>query len=190
MKLYHGSPYLFNEFELTNVGESTGDKYGCAIYLTESEATAVHYSQPRHMDLQPKHYLYTVEIPELTDINHLISAQPVHTTIVTLVEQKLGVSVPEKVKAVGKEFRKWVGCTLTGAKKKGLEEEKRTGEFLNGIGILYNVWPTAQTKPDGLKNIAVFNPAHIRIIKVEEITIEFNPKKKKWILVDKKDVTQ
>ena len=187
MKVYHGSPRLFDHFELTNAGESTGIKYGYGVSLTEVEKSAVHYSQPRYMDVQPKHYLYTVEIPELTETNHLVSANPVPDAIVTLVEQKLGVNAPEEVKEAGKIFRKWIGCTLTGAKKADYEEEKQAAELLDSIGVIYNVWPTAQTKPDGPKNFAVFNPKNIRIVKVEEIAIEL--KCKKWVLVSRKDVT-
>lgn len=186
MKLYHGSPNLFNQFELTGAGEGTGIKFGYGVYLTESEASAVHYSQPRNMPLQLRHYLYTVEIPELTETNHLVSAKPVPDAIVALVEQKLGVSAPEKAKEAGKEFRKWIGCTLTGAKKSGFEEEKRAAELLNCLGVMYNVWPTAQTKPDGPKNIAVFNAANVHIVKVEEISIELQ--QKKWVLIDRKEI--
>ena len=77
MKLYHGSPFLFDRFSLNDAGEGTGLKFGYGVYLTESEASAVHYSQPREMELMPKHYLYTVEIPDLTPGNHLVSAKPV-----------------------------------------------------------------------------------------------------------------
>lgn len=65
MKLFHGSPFLFSQFDLTGAGKGTGIKFGFGVYLTESEASAVHYSQPRGMDLMPQHYLYEVEIPDL-----------------------------------------------------------------------------------------------------------------------------
>ena len=178
---------MFDHFELTGAGEGTGIKFGYGVYLTEVEGSAVHYSQPRNMEVQPNHYLYTIEIPELTETNHLVSAQSVPEAIVTLVEQKLGVSAPAKVKEAGKEFRKWVGCTLTGAPKASFDEEKQAAELLDSIGVIYNVWPNAQTKPDGPKNIAVFNPTNVHIVKVEEIAIE--PKCKKWVLVSRKEVT-
>jgi hypothetical protein len=54
MKLYHGSPCLFDHFELTDAGDGTGLKYGYAVYLTEVEATAVHYSQPRKQEFAEK----------------------------------------------------------------------------------------------------------------------------------------
>jgi len=67
---------------------STGIKFGFGIYLTESEASAVHYSQPRNQALTKDHYLYTVEIPDLTDDNHLVSAKPVHPAIIQRTEAK------------------------------------------------------------------------------------------------------
>lgn len=184
--LYHGSPFLFDQFDLSGAGEGTGIKFGFGVYLTEVEASAVHYSQPRNLDLMPEHYLYTVEIPDLTEDNHIVSALPVSPVIIKKVEEKLGVSVPDKVKDKGKEFRKWVGTILTGAKKVGFAEEKAAAEFLNSIGVLYNVWPTAQTKPDGAKNIAVFEASNIRIVKREQI--EITEDKGKWILVSRKEV--
>lgn len=186
MTLYHGSPFFFDQFDLSGAGEGTGIKFGFGVYLTEVEASAVHYSQPRNLDLMPEHYLYTVEIPDLTEDNHIVSALPVSVYIIQKVEEKLGLSVPDKIKAKGKEFRKWVGTILTGAKKAGFAEEKAAAEFLNSIGVLYNVWPTAQTKPDGAKNFAVFDASNIRIIKREQIEIKED--KNKWILVSRKEV--
>jgi hypothetical protein len=184
MLLYHGSPHLFDHFELTGAGKGTGIKYGYGIYLTESEASAVHYSQPRHAELSHKHYLYTVEIPDLTDDNHLISANPVADGIIRRVEARLGATVPEEAKGAGKELRKWIGTMLTGTRKAGFEEEKRAAQFLDSIGVIYNVWPTAQLKPDGPKNMAVFEASHTNIVKVEEIEIE--QKSKKRVLKNRK----
>lgn len=184
--LFHGSPFLFDKFDLSGAGEGTGIKFGYGVYLTEVEASAVHYSQPRNLDFMPEHYLYTVEIPELTDDNHLVSALPVSPIIIKKVEEKLGVSVPQKVTTKGKGFRKWVGTFLTGAKKAGFAEEKASAEFLNSIGVLYNTWPTAQTKPDGAKNIAVFDTSNIHIVKREQIDIK--EEKNKWVLVSRKEI--
>lgn len=186
MTLFHGSPFLFDNFDLSEAGEGTGIKFGFGVYLTEVEASAVHYSQPRNMEWMPEHYLYTVEIPPLTEDNHIVSARPVSPTIIYKVEQRLGVAVPDKVKTQGKEFRKWVGMTLTGSKKAGFAEEKATAELLNSLGVLYNVWPQAQSKPDGPKNIAVFDATNVRIVKREKIEIE--NKCKKWVLVSKEEL--
>ena len=80
--LFHGSPFLFDQFDLSEAGEGTGIKFGFGVYLTEVEASAVHYSQPRNLNLMPEHYLYTVEIPELTVDNHIVSALPVSPIII------------------------------------------------------------------------------------------------------------
>jgi len=177
---YHGSPELFSEFNLDNAGEGTGIKFGFGVYLTESEASAVHYSQPRNMPSVKDHYLYTVEIPELTDDNHIVSAKPVPVSIIARVEEKLRRSVPKEKALLGKEFRKWIGVTLTGGKKPGFAEEKAAAHFLDEIGVFCNVWPQAQNKPDGLRNCAVFNPDRVRVVKVEHIDIE--RKKDKYVL--------
>ena len=183
---YHGSPNLFDHFELTDAGEGTGLKFGYGVYLTEVEASAVHYSQPRKQEFAEKHYLYTVEIPDLKDGEYLVSAKPVDESIVAAVESKLGVKAPENIKAAGKEFRKWIGTTLTGAKKADFIEEKKAAELLESIGVHCNVWPQAQSKPDGFKNIAVFDASRVKIVKVEEIEIE--SKGGKWVLKSRKEI--
>ena len=182
MKLYHGSPVLFDRFDLSSAGDGTGLKYGFGVYLTESEASAVHYSQPRHQDLVKDHYVYTVEIPDLTDDNYLTSAKPVPASIVVRVEEKLGKKAPENAIQAGKLFRKWVGMTLTGGKKNGFAEEKAAAEKLDSLGVIFNVWPQAQSKPDGLKNIAVFNTDNVRIVKIEHVDVQL--KCKKWVAID------
>lgn len=184
--LYHGSPELFKKFDLGKAGEGTGVKFGFGVYLTESEASAVHYSQPRNLPPTKEHYLYTVEIPDLKEDNHLFPSRPVHPAIVKRTETKLGQSVPVEKTLLGKEFRKWVGMTITGSKKAGFAEEKAAAEFFDSISVIYNVWPQAQSKPDGLRNFAVFNADKVRILKVEHIEIE--KKCGKNVLVSRKTI--
>lgn len=186
--LYHGSSGLFDKFDLSKAGEGTGIKYGFGVYLTESEDSAVHYSHPRKLPFtkDQDHYLYTVEIPDVTEDNHLFSSRPVHPAIVKLTESKLGQSVPTIVTLKGKEFRKWVGMTLTGGEKSGFAEEKAAAAFFDSIGVIYNVWPQAQSKPDGLRNFAVFNADNVRILEVEHIEIE--RKGRRYVLVSRRPV--
>lgn len=179
---YHGSSELFNKFNLSKAGDGTGIKYGFGVYLTESETSAVHYSQPRNLPPTKDHYLYTVEIPELTDDNHLVSAKPVPDAIVKRSEAKLGQAIPREQTQLGKEFRKWLGMTLTNSEEVCLESEKAASAFLDSIGVFCNAWPQAQTKPDGLKNYAVFDAKKVRILKIEHI--EVRQKGKKNILVE------
>ena len=179
---YHGSPELFKKFDLSKVGDGTGIKFGFGVYLTESEASAVHYSQPRNQPLAKDHYLYTVEIPELTDDNHIVSAKPVNPSIIKCTEAKLGKPVPQDKTVISKEFRKWLGLELTGSKKVCLESEKAAAVFLDSIGVFYNVWPQAQSKPDGLKNYAVYDENNVVIKKIEHIEVVL--KEKKYLLVE------
>lgn len=132
----------------------------------------MHYSQPRHQSLAKSHYLYTVEIPSLTDDNHIVSAKPVPASIVQRVEAKLGKPIPQEKILQCKEFRKWLGLTLTGGKTVDVESERAAAEFLDGLGVFCNVWPQAQSKPDGLNNCAVFNAANAHIVKRERIEVE------------------
>ena len=62
MRMYHGAPELFDRFDLSRAGDGTGIKFGFGVYLTESERSAVHYSNPRALKgvKAPAHYLYTV----------------------------------------------------------------------------------------------------------------------------------
>lgn len=186
MILYHGSPFLFDKFCLSGAGDGTGLKFGYGVYLAEVESSAVHYSQPRKMEFTPEHYLYTVEISDLTDDNHIKSGVPVSSSIIKKVEDKLGIVAPDRVKSKGKEFRKWIGTALTGAKKADFAEEKAAAEFLNSIGVLYNVHPHAESKPDGPIKVTVFDAANVRIIMRERIEIE--NKCKKWVLTSRKEV--
>ena len=76
--------------------------------------------------------------------------------------------------------------SVLSAKKADFIEEKKSAELLESIGVHYNVWPQAQSKPDGFKNIAVFDASKLKIVKVEEIEIE--SKGGKWVLKSRKEI--
>ena len=140
------------------------------------------HSGPRTQVKAKDHYLYTVEIPELTNDNHLVSAQPVPEAIVKRAEAQLGQAIPQEKTQLGKEFRKWIGMTLTNNKTVCLESEKAAAAFLDSIGAFCNVWPQAQSKHDGLKNYAVFDAKKVHILKVEHLEVEM--KGGKYVLVE------
>ena len=185
---YHGSPELFKKFDLSKAGDGTGIKFGFGVYLTESEASAVHYSQPRNFPPVKDHYLYTVEIPELSNDNHLVSAKPVPEAIVKRAEAQLSQAIPKEKTQLSKEFRKWIGMTLTNNKKVCLKSEKAAAAFLDSIGVFCNVWPQAQSKPDGLKNYAVFDAKKVHILKVEHIEVEMKCEKNVLVKGSKKEI--
>ena len=183
---YHGSYRLFDHFVLNHLGEGEGkSKFGHGVYITSSFATAALYAAKAGK----KHgvdtfYVYTVEVPVLTDENHLFSCKPVTAAVASRIEKALGESIPEEVKSLGKFFRKYVGNILTnkrGTVKKMMSKadtvaENAVSKFLNKIGVVYLAWPQSQTKPDGDTNRAVLNENDIRIVKVEQVKVDDNNK--------------
>ena len=183
---YHGSYRLFDHFVLNHLGEGEGkSKFGHGIYITSSFATAALYAaKAGKRNGVDTFYVYTVEVPALTDENHLFSCKPVTAAVASRIEKALGESIPEGAKCLGKFFRKYVGNVLTskrGSIKKMTEKADDAAEdaatsFLNDNGVIYLAYPYAQTKPDGDTNRAVLNGECIRILKIEQV--EVNEKNK------------
>lgn len=104
---YHGSTRLFDSFDLSHALEGDGKiKFGYGVYVTSSYDSATHYANVDKNAL--KHYVYTVEVPELTERNCIKFKQPVHPSIVSKTEEKLNIKVPEKDCTDGKLFRKFL----------------------------------------------------------------------------------
>jgi hypothetical protein len=175
---YHGSANLFSRFDAAHLLEGAAKcRFGVGAYLTSRYASAAHYAGASG---RPEKYVYTAEIPDLREGNHIFSALPVPLDIVARAEEKLGVSVPEDARAKGKYFRKWIGNTLVGEGntvnqrigKASLEAEKAASAFLLGIGVEVLVWPTAQSRPDAGNNYAVLDFGSIRILKVDSVELD------------------
>lgn len=176
---YHGTCHLFDKFSLSWLGSGEGkSKFGNGIYITSSYKTAALYaSKAAKANNKECCYVYTVEVPTLNDDNHIFSNKPVNAAVVARVETAIGESVPEEAKSAGKYFRKYLGNLLTnqrGTVKKMIAKadaaaEDAASQFLNSVGIIYLVWPQAQTKPDGDTNRAVLSENHIKIIKIEQV---------------------
>lgn len=181
---YHGSCYLFDKFSLSFLGAGEGkSKFGHGIYITSSYKTAVLYAtKAARANGKDCRYVYTVEVPQITDDNHIFSCRPVNAEIVSRAENAVGETIPEEVKSAGKYFRKYLGNLLTGQgstikkmmSKADSAAENAASEFLNKIGVVYLAWPHSQTKPDGDTNRAVLNENDIRIIKIEQVEPEKN----------------
>lgn len=175
---YHGSAALFKEFDPAHLLEGDGKfKFGVGAYLTSRYTTAAHYSGASGL---PDHYVYTVDIPDLTEDNHLVSRLPVNPAIVRRTEGKIGMPVPAEACTCGKFFRKWLGNHLIGnagtVKKMtgsaSLEAEKAASAFLPTIGVVLLVWPTAQTKPEAGNNYALLDYGKFHIIKVDKVLLD------------------
>ena len=180
--LYHGSCYLFDRFSLEFLGSGEGkSKFGHGIYITSSYKTAALYAaKATKANGKECRYVYTVEVPLLTEDNHIFSCKPVNTDVVQRTEDAIGEVIPDEVKSAGKLFRKYLGNLLTGQRttiKKMMSTadtvaENAVSEFLNKIGVVYLAWPQSQTKPGGDTNRAVLNVDNIRIVKIEQVEVD------------------
>ena len=115
---YHGTCRLFDKFSLSFLGEGEGkSKFGHGIYITSSYNTAALYaSKAAKANGKDCCYVYTVEVPMLTEDNHIFSCKAVNDDVILRVEQKIGASIPDEVKGAGKYFRKYLGNLLAGQK--------------------------------------------------------------------------
>lgn len=166
---YHGSSVLFPKFDLSHVLEGDGKvKFGFGVYLTSSFKSAAHYSGANKT--ATTHYVYTVEIPDITVDNHIAFKEPVNTQIVRRAENKLGSIIPEKFVLDGKEFRKFLAKKLGGGSD--IPSEKLASEFLNSIGVEFITWPYNWKNPTLGTNIAVLDESNIKIIKVEQVELD------------------
>ena len=192
---YHGTSVLFKKFDIAHALEGDGKaKFGFGTYVTKSYTSAAHYAYNKKRPENKDYYVYTLEIPDMTDDNHLFSVRPVHPSIIERTENALGEQIPEEARTVGKFFRKYVGNRLTG--KKGtakqligsadLDAEKAASKFFNEIGLEFFAWPQAQSKPDSLTNRVVLNIDKIRIIRIDKV--ELDPKKFQLIEGSEKEI--
>ena len=177
---YHGTCHLFSQFDVSFLGTGEGkSKFGNGIYITSSYDTAALYAaKAARANGKDTLYVYTVEVPDLTDENHVFSCKEVSQAVVQRVEAVLG-AIPQEATASGKYFRKYIGNVLSGKKaslkqmldKADAQAENAASRFLDGIGIVYLAWPQAQTKPDGDTNRAVLNASNVRVVKIEQVQV-------------------
>ena len=182
MIVYHGTTSKFEHFDLTHLGEGEGkSKFGVGHYASSVYSTAALYAGKCKGETK---YVYTLEIPELTDSNHIVSAKPPHKSIIEKVEEQFG-QIPDEAKSSGKYFRKYIGNLLLGNKgtvKKmigslSVEGEIKVSKFLYEIGVLYLVWAQSQSRPDNGKiNVAILDGSIIEIKKIEEVKLDENGK--------------
>ena len=179
---YHGTSVLFKEFDLAHVLEGDGKvKFGYGVYVTSKFRTAAHYAGAN--PTVTTFYVYTVEIPEEKEDNYIAFKQAVHPHIIQNTEAKLSITVPEKMMADGKDFRKWLAKQLTG--KVDLAGEKAASEFLDSIGVDYIVWPYNWKNPDAGTNRAILNDKKIKVIRIDQVELD---KKKQLVEGSEKNI--
>ena len=178
MIVYHGTTSKFDHFDLSHLGEGEGkSKFGVGHYASTVYATAALYAGKCKGRTK---YVYTLEVPDLTDSNHIVSAKPPHKSIIEKAEEHIG-QIPDEAKSSGKAFRKYIGNHLLGNKgtvKKmtgslSTEGEIKVSKFLYEIGVLYLVWAQSQACPDnGQINVAILDDSIIEIKKIEKVKLD------------------
>ena len=177
--LYHGSCHLFDKFSISFLGSGEGkSKFGHGIYITSSYKTAALYaSKAAKANGKECCYVYTIEVPMLSNDNHIFSCKAVNASVVDRVEKVIGEAIPDEVKSAGKYFRKYLGNLLIGQRttvkkmmtKADATAENAVSQFLNSVGVIYLAWPQSQAKPDGETNRALLNEKEVKILKIEQV---------------------
>ena len=179
---YHGSGLLFQTFDLNHALEGDGKvKFGDGVYVTSVYSSAAHYSGSNSN--RDNHYVYTVEIPAKTDDNHIAFKHTVNTIIISKIEAKLHIALPEKAKEDGKELRKFISKLFTpkeisDKKIAGLEGKRQAAKFLLSIGVEFIEWPYSWKNPSLGQNRAIFDDEKVKIVRVDSVDLD---EKKKLI---------
>ena len=180
---YHGSSVLFSRFDLTHALEGTSKlKFGYGVYLTSSFRSAAHYSGADKN--ATTHYVYTVDVPDITEDNYIAFKQPVNDTIIKRAEAELGMPIPSKATADGKDFRKFLAQYFSQQIDLGKRHDKAilhtlkmmgeqdASEFLRSIGVEYITWPYSWRNPQLGVNMAVLDDSRIKIISIHQVELD------------------
>ena len=192
---YHGTSVLFKKFDIAHAFEGDGkNKFGIGTNVTEVYTTAALYAHNKKRPECTDYYVYTVEIPDLTDDNHLSYTKPIHPSIIQRTEKALGEQIPDEVIVEAKFFRKYVGNKQIGKRgtvnqlkvKADIDAERAASKFFSEIGLEYYIWPQGSwTKPGGPTNRAVLNIDKIRIVRIDKVELD---KKFKYVEGSKREI--
>ena len=166
---YHGSPVLFQKFDLAHALEGDGKvKFGYGVYITSQYKSAAHYAGSNPNATQ--YYVYTMEVPDMKEDNYIAFKEPVKPSILKRAAQKMGEPIPEKFTLDGKDFRKFLAKKLTG--KVDLEGEKAASAFLTSIGVDFIVWPYNWKNPALGTNMAVLDDSKVIIKSIDQVELD------------------
>ena len=162
---YHGAHSLFEKFTKSCAG-SQGFKCGYGVYVTSVYSFAAQCTNDTNGD----HYVYTVEIPEKTETNHIAYKRPVHKNVVQAVRQALGIVLSpvetgdgwKFIEALEKHFRE-------GRKTVTVKDAKKVAEALLAAGVELIEWPYVWTDYSQGVNMTVLDAAKVKIKSVEKV---------------------
>ena len=161
---YHGAHALFDRFTRSRSGNQ-GFKSGFGVYVTSAYSFAARCSE----DSNSGHYVYTVEIPDKTETNHIAYGQPLHKDIVTAIQTRMGISLSPKAKGDAWKFREEVLKHISEGKRITVKHEKKLTEILLSAGVELIEWPYVWSDPSQGVNMTVLDAAEVKILNVEKI---------------------
>ena len=186
--LFHGTSNKFHQFEKEFLLKGNNRmRFGAGFYLSVRYKRAAHYSCKGGDSTD--YYVYTVEIPELTDDNSIKYVHPVSQSIVKRAEEQLGESIPQVATITGDGFRKYIARKLTGKKETAKitpADEMVAADFLVSIDVIFNKVPFIWGKPDEHYDIIVMKPDVMHILKIEQVNLAIDKKTKKLELDESK----
>jgi hypothetical protein len=152
MTVYHGSPHLFERFDLGKMGSGTGQQvYGKGLYMAENPATAQKY-QKNVKDLENPGNLYKVDLPDthvrrMLDFDEPLKNQPKKV-------RDLAKSLNLDLNDLGGDLLERIGKGEQG--KKILQDAGITGiKYYNEMSGGKDLWK---------RNFVVFDPNHLTIL--------------------------
>ena len=162
---YHGAHSLFEKFTRSHAG-SQGYKCGYGVYVTSAYSFAAQCSS----DTQNGHYVYTVEVPDKTETNHIAYGQPVHGSIAAAVRGKSGADFTSKALSDGREFIAALVKHFKGNRKSGNEKDaKQAAKLLMDSGVELIEWPYVWDDPSQGVNMTVLDVNKIGILDVNKV---------------------
>lgn len=180
---YHGSSVLFPRFDLAHALEGVAKaKFGYGVYLTSSFKSAAHYSGANKD--ATSHYVYTVEVSEITECNHIAFKQRVCIDIIKRAEHRLAIPIPVRATLDGKDFRKFLAKHFSEqidmdlrpdmhiSETLRLMGEQEASEFLRSIGVEFITWPYSWRNPQLGLNVAVLDDSKIKIITIHQVELD------------------
>ncbi len=152
---YHGSKYLFDKFDKSKIGSSSGIDYGYGVYSAESPSIAKGF-------MGKQGYFYKTDIPDEYIPKMINWYETKQTPEVTEILKKAGLPF----NATGEEI------TMAAAQKMGGSDATKSGfqkaaEYLDSLGIKGNKVENFQIKNGqgaDTFNYVVYNPDNIKLL--------------------------
>jgi ADP-Ribosyltransferase in polyvalent proteins len=138
---YHGSPYVFDRFDINKVGSGDGlSKFGYGLYFSPNKQTAVYYAKELSIGQNRQNglNLYTVKLLGIDDFYNWEDETPEH--IAQCIMRKLNrVGESDKAEQISTEYEEygnyWSIRSMYEILESTLGSKKETTEFLNICGV-------------------------------------------------------